>query len=40
MINSVEKLFEVEISNHDTEALGNVTLRLGHRLMSRAPRTE
>ena len=36
VINSIEKLFEVEI-NHDVIALGNVTLRLGHRLMGRAP---
>ena len=37
--NSVEKLFQIEI-NHDIVALGDVSLRLGYRLMSRASRTE
>ena len=39
VIDPIEELFKVEI-NHDIVALGNVTLRLGHRLMSRTPWTE
>jgi hypothetical protein len=39
VVNSVEKFFEVEI-NDDVVALGDVSLRLGHRLMGRASRTE
>src|SRR5208337_787495 len=39
VVNSVEKSFEVEI-NDDVVALGNVALRLGHRLMGRTPRSE
>jgi hypothetical protein len=39
MIDPVEKLFEIEV-NHDAVAFGNVSLRLGHRLMSRASRSE
>ena len=36
---TVEGFFEIDV-NHDTVALGNVRLCLGHRLMGRAPRTE
>src|SRR6202161_1690723 len=39
MVDSIEEFFEVEI-NHDIVALGNVTLRLGHRLVRRAPGAE
>jgi site-specific DNA recombinase len=39
VVNSVEKFFEVEI-NDDVVAFGNVSLRLGHCLMGRAPRAE
>ena len=39
MVDSIEEFFEVEINN-DMVALGNVTLRLGDRLMGRASRTE
>ena len=33
MIDPVEKLFEIKV-NHDAVTRGNVSLRLGHRLMS------
>ena len=33
MIDPVEKFFEIKV-NHDAVAPGNVSLRLGHRLMS------
>jgi len=39
VVNSVEEFFEVEI-NDDIVALGDVSLRLGHRLMGRAPWAE
>jgi hypothetical protein len=39
VVNSVEEFFEIEI-NDDVVALGNVSLRLSHRLMGRAPRAE
>ena len=39
VINSVEKLFEVDV-NHIIIALGDVTLRLGYCLMGRASRSE
>ena len=32
---AVEKFFEIQV-NHDAVAFGNVSLRLGHRLMGRA----
>jgi hypothetical protein len=33
MIDSIKKLFEIKV-DHVVVALGNVALRLGHRLMS------
>jgi site-specific DNA recombinase len=39
VVHSVEEFLEIEV-NHDVVALGNVALRLGHRLMRRAPRSE
>src|SRR5690349_12016056 len=39
MIDPVEKFFEIKV-NYDTVALGNVLLRLGHRLMGGASRSE
>ncbi len=39
VIDSVEKFFEIKI-DHDAVALGNVSLRLGHRLVGRSPRSE
>jgi len=39
MIDSVEKFFEIKV-NHNAVAFGNVSLRLGHRLMGRASRSE
>jgi hypothetical protein len=39
MIDPVEKFFEIEV-NHDAVARGNVSLRLGHRLMGGASRSE
>ena len=39
MIDSVEKLFEIEI-DHDVVAVGDVTLRLSHCLMGGAPRSK
>jgi hypothetical protein len=39
MIDPVEKFFEIKV-NHDAVARGNVSLRLGHRLMSGASRSE
>jgi hypothetical protein len=39
VIDPVEKFFEIKV-NHDVVARGNVSLRLGHRLMGRASRSE
>src|SRR5215472_2184157 len=39
MIDPVEKFFEIKV-NHDTEARSNISLRLGHRLMGGASRSE
>src|SRR5258708_30163546 len=39
MIDPVEKFFEIKV-NHDAVARGNVSLRLGHRLMSGTSRPE
>jgi hypothetical protein len=39
VIDSVEEFFEIEI-DHDVVALGDVSLRLGHRLVGRSPRSE
>ena len=39
MIDPVEKFFEIKV-NHDAVAFGNVSLRLGHRLMGGASRSE
>ena len=39
VIDPVEKFFEIEV-NHDAVALGNVALRLGHRLVGGASRSE
>jgi hypothetical protein len=39
MVDSIEKFFEVKI-NDDVVALGYVSLRLGHGLVGRAPRSE
>jgi hypothetical protein len=39
MIDPVEKFFEIKV-NHDVVARGNVSLRLGHRLMGGASRSE
>src|ERR1700692_1730874 len=39
MIDPVEKFFEIEV-NHNAVARGNVSLRLGHRLMSGTSRSE
>src|SRR2546430_16142482 len=39
MIDPVEKFFEIEV-NHDAVARGNVSLRLRHRLMGGASRSE
>src|SRR5437773_12064866 len=39
MIDPVEKFFEIKV-NHDTVARGNVSLRLGHRLMGGASRSK
>jgi hypothetical protein len=39
MIDPVEKFFEIEV-DHDAAAFGNVSLRLGHRLMSGTSRSE
>jgi hypothetical protein len=39
MIDPVEKFFEIKV-NHNAVALGNVSLRLGHRLMGGASRSE
>ena len=39
MIDPVEKSFEIKV-NHDIVARGNVSLRLGYRLMGGASRSE
>src|SRR5690348_2208358 len=39
MIDPVEKFFEIKV-NHNAVARGNVSLRLGHRLMGGASRSE
>jgi site-specific DNA recombinase len=39
VIDSVEEFFEIKI-DHDVVALGDVSLRLGHRLVGRSPRSE
>ena len=39
VIDSVEELFEIEI-DHEVVAVGDVTLRLSHRLMGGAPRSK
>src|SRR6516165_10598409 len=39
MIDPVEKFFEIKV-DHNAVARGNIALRLGHRLMGRAPRSE
>jgi hypothetical protein len=39
MIDPVEKFFEIKV-DHNAVARGKVAPRLGHRLMSRAPRPE
>ena len=39
MIDPVEKFFEIKV-NHDAVTRGNVSLRLGHRLMSGTSRSE
>src|SRR6266436_5185551 len=39
MIDPVEKFLEIKV-NHDAVARGNVSLRLGHRLMGGASRSE
>ena len=39
MIDPVEEFFEIKV-NHNAVARGNIALRLGHRLMGRAPRSE
>ena len=39
VIDSVEEFFEIKV-DHDAVALGDVLLRLGHRLMGGSPRPE
>src|SRR4029453_5882415 len=39
VIDSVEKFFEIEV-DHDVVAVGDIPLRLGHRLMGGSPRRE
>ena len=39
VLDPVEKCFEIKV-NHDVVARGNVSLRLGHRLMGGASRSE
>jgi hypothetical protein len=39
LCSTFQKFFEIEV-NHDAVAFGNVSLRLGHRLMGGASRSE